>query len=691
MGMRPGTERPSPAERRATGMGTNEGKREKRAGDPSLSILRATLESTADAILTTDRKGRILHSNALYLRIWPLPDDPPGNREHMQVVALYAHYLKNPQDILDRTAHIYAAWPEDSYDLMELLDGRVFERISRVQYAGKRCLGRVWSFRDITARLRAEEALRESGERQHFMAEALPLKIFTTRPDGVVDYFNRQWRDYAGSGLDRLRDWGTADFIHPDDAGRNAHGWRHALATGTPFQMEIRLRGADGTHRWHRVQVHPRHDAHGRISMWLGSSIDIDDLKRSEEEKQLLLENERSARGEAEQASRMKDEFLATLSHELRTPLNAILGWAQLLSQTSASVETLRQGLEVIERNARAQNRLIKDLLEMSGIVSGKIRLDLRPMNLAEALEAAIESISPAMQAKEIQLARAIDSAPGAILGDPDRIQQVLWNLLANAVKFTPRQGRIEVILRSADSQAEITIRDSGIGIRPEFLLYIFDRFRQADSSLSRHHDGLGLGLAIVKQLVILHGGAVYAESAGEGLGASFIVTLPRTASMHRDRSAAAAPDTGAAADRSAALRGVRVLVVDDEPDSLELVAQILADRGAGITTAAGAVEGLALLKRSRPDVMVSDIGMPGRDGYQLIRDIRRLAEDEGGYTPAIALTAFADDDGVRAMSEGYQMHLSKPVEPNDLITAIGSLARGNHPPAAIPVRHAAG
>jgi PAS domain S-box-containing protein len=650
--------------------------------DHSLSILRATIESTADGILVTDQDGLVLRFNEMYLRMWKIPRDITNLSEHRHLLKLCCKYAKNPQWLLERAEEIYASWPADSYDVLELADGRVFEQFSKIQYIEDQNIGRVWSFRDITARTHAEEALRESGERQRFMAESMPLKIFTARADGVVDYFNQQWRDYSGLPLEQMEGWDKTKLIHPDDMDENAKCWRHSLATGEPFQMEIRFRHADGSYRWHLTRAHAKRDAQGKVSMWVCSSTDIDSIKQAGEEKKQLLENERIARNEAERANRIKDEFLSTLSHELRTPLNAILGWAQLISQGTPSQEAVQRGLETIERNARAQNKLIDDLLEMSSIISGKIRLDVQQLDLAGIVEAAVESVTPAVEAKNIHLIKKIDPVAGSVSGDQHRLQQIIWNLLSNAVKFTPKRGNIEVIVQRVASHLEVTVKDSGIGVKPEFLAYIFDRFRQADSSLTRHYGGLGLGLAIVKQLVALHGGTVHAESPGEGLGASFILNLPLAPLSHRRDRSSAASAAPAPGNRYVTLAGVKVLVIDDEPDSRELINEVLTEYEANVITATNAMEGLELLKSKRPDVMISDIGMPGKDGYELIREVRNLPAAHGGKTPAIALTAFArSEDRTRAMIAGYQIHLSKPVESNELIATIGSLSRWKRKP----------
>jgi signal transduction histidine kinase/ActR/RegA family two-component response regulator len=385
----------------------------------------------------------------------------------------------------------------------------------------------------------------------------------------------------------------------------------------------------------------------------------------------------RESRAQAETANRMKDEFLAVLSHELRTPINAVYGWARMLRDGAVQGPAAAKGLEIIERNASAQVRLIEDLLDISRIVSGKMRLDVRLVDVRTAIGGALDSVRHAAEARGIQLERVLDRRLGPVAGDADRLQQVVWNLLSNAIKFTPRGGRVEVRASQVGTRIEIVVTDTGAGIDAALLPVIFDRFRQGDSSSTRKHGGLGLGLALVKHIAELHGGTVRAESAGEGQGATFTVTLPLSlgpppslAAVHRE---AVAPVAVAAV----ALDGLRVLFVDDDPDTLELFAGIVAATGAHVRTATSVAEALTIIPSWHPDVLVADIEMPDEDGYALIAQVRKLTPEQGGAVPAVAVTAYGRvEDRVRLVTAGYDIHLPKPVEPAELLAVLASLAR---------------
>ena len=394
----------------------------------------------------------------------------------------------------------------------------------------------------------------------------------------------------------------------------------------------------------------------------------------------MLLESERSARAEAERTSQMKDEFLATLSHELRTPLSAILGWAQVLRRGTRDAADLQRGLQTIERNARAQAQLIEDLLDMSRITSGKVLLDMQTVAPPQFIDAAVDTVRPAADAKNITLEKHYDGAGASIAGDPARLQQVIWNLLSNAIKFTPRDGRVAISVGERDGQVEITVQDNGVGIKPEFKAHVFERFRQGDASTTRRHGGLGLGLSIVKHLIEQHGGTVRVDSAGEDLGASFTIALPaatRQAQAARPERPAFSPAPPLASELMLRdLAGLRVLVVDDEADARELINRILSDCQAQVRTAASAAQALAALRAGPADVLVSDLGMPDVDGFELLARVRALGPAAGGNVAAVALTAFArSEDRLRALEAGFSAHISKPVEPSELIAAVAALA----------------
>ena len=397
----------------------------------------------------------------------------------------------------------------------------------------------------------------------------------------------------------------------------------------------------------------------------------------AEQERARLLVLEQAARKQAEEANRTKDEFLATLSHELRTPLNAILGWVQVLRTGKLDAAAGARALETIERNARSQAQLIADLLDVSRIITGKLRLDFKPVELRRIIDSALETVRPAADAKGILLDISIGPLASPVLGDADRLQQVIWNLLSNAIKFTPRAGRVEVRLREEGGNAVIRVSDSGIGIRPDFLPYVFDRFRQAEGSITRTHGGLGLGLSIVRHLIELHGGTAEVESTGEGKGATFSVRLPLRAELAEDdpldRTGVTSPGLFSTPDL---LTGVRVVVVEDEADTRELLALSLQQCGAEVAAFGSVPEALASFDLAVPDVLLSDIGVPGEDGYSLIRKVRAREPALGGNVPAAALTAYARaEDRLRALEAGYQTHLAKPVDPAELIATVARLA----------------
>jgi len=404
--------------------------------------------------------------------------------------------------------------------------------------------------------------------------------------------------------------------------------------------------------------------------------LEIAERQQAEEERAHLLVREQAARAEAEQANRTKDEFLATLSHELRTPLSAILGWSHLVRSGKLDESQMSRALETIERNARSQSQLIDDLLDVSRIITGKLQIEVRPVDLNAVIEAAIDAVRPTFEAKTIQFESAIEAEAGFVAGDPNRLQQIFWNLFSNAVKFTPEQGKVRVEATRTPTGIRISVSDSGVGITPEFLPYIFDRFRQADGSTTRVHGGLGLGLSIVKHLVQLHQGNVEVQSEGKNRGACFTITLPLTSTASAiapENAAKTEPGSnGLPASYAKALTGLRILVVDDEVDSRDLVSAILTRCGSVVNCCESTAEALKAIRDWKPDLLVSDIGMPNEDGYALIEKVRNMKSKRARQTPAVALTAYVtNEDRERALAAGFQLHVSKPIEPANLVMLI--------------------
>lgn len=469
--------------------------------------------------------------------------------------------------------------------------------------------------------------------------------------------------------------------MHAEDVDRVSATLERATREGGEFDLEYRTIWPDGSTHWMLVRGRPSLDPSRSSEHIAGVTLDITDRKFAEEQRASLLEAERAARSEAERTGRMKDEFLATLSHELRTPLNAILGWSQVLLLQPPSPKELQDGLQTIERNARAQTQIIEDLLDMSRIISGKVLLELHRVPIAAIVDASVATVKPAAEAKGVHLEATCDE-DAEIRGDAARLQQVLWNLLSNAVKFTPPGQRVSLHVSQEGDCVIIRVQDTGNGIDLDFLPHIFDRFRQADASTTRKHGGLGLGLAIVKQLVELHGGTVRAESEGKGYGAAFTVTLPLAASDSEPNHNAAplssrVPSISRRQDWRNDLSGLKIVAVDDEPDALALLKRLLEDCMATVFLASSAQEAFTLVQSVQPDVLISDIGMPGEDGFALIRRVRALDAERGGTTPAMALTAYARaEDRVNTARAGFQHHIAKPVDPPALIAAVARLAR---------------
>ncbi len=530
---------------------------------------------------------------------------------------------------------------------------------------------------DVTEQKRAERELAEREVRYRLVADAANDAIWDWNllTDQVV--WNEGVRTRFGYTDAQIRpdaSWKT-EQLHPDDAPRVVPFIVEKIEQGPDlWEAEYLFRHANGSY----VLVHDRgrivRDESGQAVRMVGSMLDLTERRRAEAERERLLKVAEVARAEAESANRMKDEFLATLSHELRTPLNAILGWASILRSAQADEDDLKEGLAAIERNSQMQAQLIEDLLDISRIISGKLTIDVQKVDLAEVIEAAFSSVRLAADARGIRLEKHLDPQAGPVSGDPARLQQVAWNLLSNAAKFTPRGGQVRVVLQRVGSRAQIAISDTGQGIPPEFLPHVFERFRQVDGSTTRRHGGLGLGLSIVKQFVEMHGGTVHAESAGIGQGSTFTVALPLAASSTEAATNPETPSRTAPRSRNETLRGIRVLVVDDEPDARHMIRRLLKGCLAEVKVADGPAEALQHMDDGfRPDILLSDIGMPEQDGYDLIRKVRKRFS--GRELPAAAITAFArSEDRRRALVAGFQTHLAKPVDPSELIAVVASL-----------------
>ncbi|HEX8150499.1 MAG TPA: PAS domain-containing protein [Pyrinomonadaceae bacterium] len=542
-------------------------------------------------------------------------------------------------------------------------------------------LGAVVVMRDFTERKKAQEALKRESALLHALMDNIPDAIYFKDTESRFTRVNRHAPYRGGNAPEEVVGKTDFDFFVESHARAAYEDEQRVMRTGVPLvDKEECETYTDGSQTWLSTTKVLLFDEEGRVTGLVGISRDITERKRAEEAR-LELAREQAARAEAEAANRLKDEFLATISHELRTPLTAILGWAKLLADGQVSEGKAAGAFAAIYRNARAQAQLIDDLLDVSRVITGKLRIEVVPLDLAAVVEAAAAVVRPAAAAKGVALDVRLEAEALNIDGDPARLQQVVWNLLSNAVKFTPAGGSVEARVRRAGSQVEVAVGDTGQGIEPEFLPHVFERFRQADVGTTRRHGGLGLGLAIVRHLVELHGGTVTAESGGEGKGSTFTVRLPVRAARDAGRTAACAgpPARPEAFDAQAApptLEGMKVLIVDDDHDARRLLTEVLSRRGAEVSTAASAAEALETLQAWRPDVLLSDIGMPDGDGYELIQRVRELPLERGGGTPAAALTAYAGPgDRARALASGFQCHVAKPVEPAELAAVVAGLA----------------
>ncbi|HJZ73687.1 MAG TPA: PAS domain S-box protein [Vicinamibacterales bacterium] len=652
---------------------------------------RVTLASIGDGIIATDAAGNVTYMNGVAetLTGWtnneatgrPLADVFHVVNEHTR------HRAQNPCALVIRSGHVVGL---ANHTLLISRDGTerpIADSAAPIQDEKGHTLGVVLVFRDFTAQRRAEAAIAEQREWFETTLESIGDGVIATDVRGHIIFMNPVAEQLTGWNTGDARERPCTDVFNivNEQTRRTVDNpvtrvLREGVVVG--LANHTLLIAADGTERPIDDSGAPIRNRDGRIVGAVLVFRDVGERRRVEAERDLaaaererLLVAERAARAEAERANRLKDDFVAMVSHELRTPLNAILGWTDLLVRKRQDEAFATRALDIIARNTRLQSQLISDLLDISRIVSGKLRLEIQSVELASVVDAAIETVQHMADEKHITITRDLDQTRGPMAGDPARLQQVVWNLLSNAMKFTPRGGRVSIVLRRTRSRAEIVVADNGVGIREEFLPFVFNRFHQADASRARRFGGLGLGLSIVKNLVELHGGTVSAMSAGENRGATFTIALPLAVPAELREGAFATRGSAIALAEGLSLKMIRVLVVEDDPDAAEFVKNLLEMHGATVLIAASAREALTTIGRARPDILVSDIGLPEMDGYQLIEEIRRREAVDGGRIPAVALTAFARvEDGTRALLAGYQAHIAKPVESGALLATVASL-----------------
>jgi PAS domain S-box-containing protein len=636
--------------------------------DDSAERLPLTVDPSDDAILTTDLAGNVTSWNRAAEQIFGYAASNVMGKPARIIVS--AEHASDDQRVFERAAGGEAVDQFESVRVRQ--DGRVIAvslTVSPVWGSPGEVVGVATIARDLSDRSRVERAAR----RLAAIIESSEDAIVSKDLNGIVTSWNRAAERMFGYSAAEMVGRSIRIIIPSDREAEEDHVLERIRRGLKVDHFETTRRAKDGSLVPISLTVSPILGPDGTIVGASKIARDITDRKRAEEERTVLLAS-------VQETSRLKDEFLATLSHELRTPLNAILGYARMIRSGLIAGDNQARAVETIERNATSLTQIVEDVLDVSRIVAGRMRLNVQPVDLPEVLRDALDAVKPAAAAKGVQLETVIDPSMAPISGDPDRLQQVIWNLVSNAVKFTRRGGRVQVRLQRVNSHMEIVVSDTGVGIPPDFLPHIFERFRQADSGTTRERGGLGLGLAIARHLVEMHGGTIHAASAGDGTGSTFRVSLPvmivhpelqveQRVHPHAPQRATQilVPD----------LRGVRVLAVDDDRDALRLVREILEATHADVTTADSVVQAMAALEAAGADVLVADLGMPQADGFELIARIRRSSRDDIRRIPAAALTAYArSEDRIKALRTGFQIHLAKPIDPGELMAAVASLAR---------------
>ncbi len=522
----------------------------------------------------------------------------------------------------------------------------------------------IGTVQDISDREASKQTLMQREQELKLITEVIPQQIWAASANGKVDYFNQRWLEYTGIPLEEMANSDWSIILHPEDSARVWSTWAESVISGKKYNIETRLRGADGVYRWFLVKARPLRNHQGEIIRWYGTNTSITRIKELEQRLRQQTED-------LTKANQLKDEFLAIVSHELRTPLNPILGWSQLLAAGRLDPEKTAAGVATIERNAKLQAQLIDDLLDVSRILRGKLNLNQTPLDLKMVVKSALATVQLATEAKSIQIKTEFEPNIGQVLGDAGRLQQIIWNLVSNAIKFTPEGGQVLIKLARIDTRASIQVQDTGQGIDSEFLPHVFDRFRQAEGGYTRQFGGLGLGLAIVRHLSELHGGTVAVASEGKGKGATFSVKLPLMDTL-------IAPTDINPIQQSVQpnrFSGIKILVVDDEVDSLDILTLVLKQEGASVISVASAAAALKAINKSTPDLIISDIGMPKTDGYSLMSQIRAMFKVKN--IPAIALTAYAGEVNQQlSLEAGFNRHLAKPINIPELITIITELVQ---------------